>query len=374
MHGRTRRGRRTAVIGAVVGALTVLAVAASGNAVDTTTPTPAIAATSTPASTANTTAVAGGAIPPALLQRRNEVFDRIARLGTTLGKRAGFDFSVGVNPDTNTLVVDVFSDKSVKLPDLGAALRVENHVGGQLSDQVGASGGAPAQREGAGICTMGFAVRIKDSPDAPTGFFTVAHCFDETKPAASNKFRIRVDNGTIINGGVGHKYANRPADTDWGVVAFKKEIDSNAALGQVRAFANKPTLPVAGLREPVVGMKVCKHGAVTRTTCGEVTAVGVKRSARGIISDSLIQASLCTENGDSGGPLFTGRGPNGTTVEGVGLAKGGESFPDPKNPNGRKVCGEKVGKPNISFFVPLSLALAQANAQAPQNDISLLTQ
>ena len=102
--------------------------------------------------------------------------------------------------------------------------------------------------------------------------------------------------------------------------------------------------------------------------------MGVKRSARGIISDSLIQASLCTENGDSGGPLFTGRGPNGTTVEGVGLVKGGESFPDPKNPNGRKVCGEKVGKPNISFFVPLSLALAQANAQAPQNDISLLTQ
>ncbi len=370
MHARTRRRRRTAAIGIVAGALTLLTVAAASNAVDSTTPS-STAAPNTP----STTAVASGAIPPALLQRRNEVFDRIARLSTTLGKRADFDFSVGVNPNTNTLVVDVFSDKKVKLPDLGAALKLQNHVGSQLSESSGVSGGAsterPLIRDHVDVCTVGFAVRINNSPNAPTGFLTNAHCFDETKPAASNKFRIRADNGTTIDG-VGHKYANRPADADWGVVALKKEIDPDEALGQVKAFANKPTLPVTGLREPFVDMTVCKHGTTTQTTCGEVTAVGVRRSFENIISDDLIQTNVCVEDGDSGGPLFTDPTPNATTVEGVGLVKATTVL---QEPNGKEwVCGEKFGEPNVAWFEPLSLVLTQANAQAPQNDISLLTQ
>ena len=360
MHAHTRRRRRTAVIGTVAGTLTLLAVAAAGNAVDTTAP-----------NTPTTTAVADGAIPPALLQRRDEVFDRITRLDTTLGKRADFDFSVGVNPNTNTLVVDVFSDKSVRLPDLGAALKLENHIGGQPSETADVSGGALIQREN-GVCTLGFAVRIDNSPNAPTGFLTNAHCFDETKPAANNQFRIKMDNGTIINGGVGHKYGNRPSDADWGVVALKNDIDPNEALGRVQVFGNK-TAPVTGVREPVVGMRVCKRGVKTQTTCGEVTAVGVKRSIKNIIADGLIQTSVCVENGDSGGPLFTGR-PKVVAAEGVGLVKGSQTYPDPENPNGPTICGEKIGEPNVSWFVPLSQALTQANAQAPQNDISLLTQ
>ena len=100
--------------------------------------------------------------------------------------------------------------------------------------------------------------------------------------------------------------------------------------------------------------------------------MGVRRVDNGIISDGLIQTSVCAEKGDSGSPLFTGR-PNVTTVEGVGLLTGSEKFPNPEHPNGPKICGEKVGEPNISWFVPLSLALTQANAKAPQNDIRLLT-
>ena len=367
MHARTRRRRRTAAIGTLAGTLTLLAVAAASNAVDTT-PTP-----NTP-----TTRAADGAIPLALLQRRNKVFDRITRLSTTLGKLADFDFSVGVNPNTNTLMVDVFSDKKVKLPDLGADLKLENHLGGKVSEAAGASGGArierPINRELVYACTMGFAVRINNSPDAPTGFLTAAHCFDETQPAASNTFRITADSGITVNG-VGHKYANRrPADADWGVVAvLEKDILLNEALGQVKAFGNK-TFPVTGLREPAVGTKVCKHGNKTQTTCGEVTAVGVRRADDGIIEDDLVMANMCAEQGDSGGPLFTDPTPNATTIEGVGINDSTLLYYD-TDPNGKqKVCGEEVGEPNVSWFVPLSLALTQANAQAPQNDISLVTQ
>ena len=100
----------------------------------------------------------------------------------------------------------------------------------------------------------------------------------------------------------------------------------------------------------------------------------VSRVVNGIIEDDLIQTNMCAEQGDSGGPLFTDPTPNATTVEGVGIVKGSH-YHSKEEPNGKKwVCGEKVGKPNVSWFVPLSLALTQANAQAPQNDISLLTQ
>ena len=219
---------------------------------------------------------------------------------------------------------------------------------------------------------MGFAVRINNRQNASTGFLTAAHCFDETKPAVSNKFRIKADNGIIVDG-VGHKYGFRPIDNDWGVIAIKNEYHfTDRALGKVKDLGNE-TVPVTGLREPFVGMKVCKHGTKTQTTCGEVTAVGVRRMIGGTIEDDLIQTSVCSERGDSGGPLFTGR-PNVITVEGVGLVVGGETFRDPTNPNGDEVCGEKVGEPSIAWCVPLSLALTQANSVPPQNDISLLTQ
>ena len=218
---------------------------------------------------------------------------------------------------------------------------------------------------------MGFAVRIKNRRNAPTGFLTAAHCFDDTKPAVSNKFRIKVDNGKIIDV-VGHKYGIQPLDSDWGVVALKNDVDPDEALGKVKAFGNK-TFPVTGVREPFVGMKVCKYGIETQTTCGEVTAVGVRRSWANLIHDGLIMANTCAETGDSGGPLFTDPTPNATTVEGIGIATGGESFLNPKNPKGQKICGEKVGKPNITYYLPLSQTLTQANDVPPQNDISLLT-
>ena len=176
------------------------------------------------------------------------------------------------------------------------------------------------------------------------------------------------DNRVIIDG-VGHKYANRPADADWGVVALKKETSRNKALGQVKAFGDK-SFPVTGVRDPAVGMTVCKHGTTTQTTCGEVTAVGVRIALNGEIVDDLIQTSVCVRHGDSGGPLFTDSTPNATTVEGVGLNDSTFLY-DEEDPQG--ACGEEVGEPNISWFVPLSLALTQANAQTPRNDISLRT-
>lgn len=68
-----------------------------------------------------------------------------------------------------------------------------------------------------------------------------------------------------------------------------------------------------------VGRKVTRIGSTTGQHSGVVTAVGVTvRYPGGALVRNLIQADICAEPGDSGGPLFSGRHALGITSGAAG--------------------------------------------------------
>lgn len=96
-----------------------------------------------------------------------------------------------------------------------------------------------------------------------------------------------------------------PAD-DYGTVLY-----SNSALAHPSAVNTYPgQLAITGVGTPFVGTAVCRSGATTGVRCGTITALNATVNyAEGIVY-GLIQANICAEPGDSGGPLYvpsTGR-------------------------------------------------------------------
>lgn len=65
--------------------------------------------------------------------------------------------------------------------------------------------------------------------------------------------------------------------------------------------------PISRVADSVQGMRVCKSGRTTATTCGTVTALGVSVSYNGTIVRNLVQASFCAAEGDSGAAVFAAR-------------------------------------------------------------------
>jgi hypothetical protein len=87
---------------------------------------------------------------------------------------------------------------------------------------------------------------------------------------------------------------------------------------------------ITGAANPAVGTNACASGGTSGVHCGQVTGLNYSVNlASGTVS-GLIRANICSEAGDSGGPLYAGSTGLGLTSIGSGnCTTGGTTFYQP---------------------------------------------
>ncbi|MEO3930830.1 S1 family peptidase [Micromonosporaceae bacterium B7E4] len=127
-------------------------------------------------------------------------------------------------------------------------------------------------------------------------------------------------------------------------------------------YSGSTTTQVTGYSDALVGSVVCKSGQTTGWTCGSIQQHNVPAKQMtypdgqvGLIH-GLTQANMCVNRGDSGGPVLAGSLAQGTTQSAVLYKADGT----PWTGIGNSYCGSQVGKPNISYYQPVSGTLWRA--------------
>lgn len=117
--------------------------------------------------------------------------------------------------------------------------------------------------------------------------------------------------------GIGPSVASEFPDTDYGLVA-----DNSAdTRGDVDRY-DGTMQPITAVGVPFVGERVCASGQTTGLTCGQITALDQTVDyGNGDVVHGLIETTVHTDRGDSGGPLFAGS-------TGLGTVSGGDGTTD----------------------------------------------
>jgi hypothetical protein len=206
------------------------------------------------------------------------------------------------DPSTGALTVGL--DDTVPASAAGALTRAVARSGGAVVREPGAlrrrtAGADPFFGATGGRCLIGFNARAL--PDYY--FLTSAHCVPSV--------------GSTVYGDAAHTVvlgvvATRNATYDYALVHY-----TNAAVAKPSAV-NVHTgvlAPITGFGAGYVGQAVT-HSGQSGVHNGRITALNATVNyAEGTVY-GLIRASVCSEPGDSGGPLFAG-------TAGLGMASGG---------------------------------------------------
>lgn len=174
------------------------------------------------------------------------------------------------------------------------------------------------------VCSAGFAA-TKDGRDV---FITAGHCAE-----GNQTFKRK---GTTLGKTAAYSFPNDD-------MAYATLASGWEGVGAVDRH-NGRGVRVDGAKEAPVGTAVCKSGRTTQWTCGTIKAKNVTVNYRGKnkidVVKGLTMTDTCTEGGDSGGSWLAGTQAQGVTSGGAGYGA-------------QKVCGEKVGKPNVAYYAPL---------------------
>jgi streptogrisin C len=183
------------------------------------------------------------------------------------------------------------------------------------------------------LCSTGFAGL--DSANRNI-VLTAGHCLTSRPVPYRNGYQI----------GSTKSFQFGPAD--WGV--FYNQYPTWWQPYAAVATYNGSTMAVRGTwGAPPIGATSCKSGRTTGWTCGVIQAKNVTvRYDTGQTLYGMVQHNACTEGGDSGGSVMSSGG------YALGLTSGSSYF----WLNGKKVCGAKVGRPNVSYYQPIAPVLS----------------
>ncbi|MFR9801368.1 S1 family peptidase [Pseudonocardia sp. RS010] len=186
---------------------------------------------------------------------------------------------------------DVVDVRLVGAPSPGTTALLEGIDPGLLRIETGA--GVPRHQDlrggqritgGTTRCTLGFSA----GSGAQDWIITAGHCTRESDEWLDSE-------GEVI--GDGARTAGRGVD-----------------VGAVPVTAATPALPevasqaVRGVEPAPIGSTVCLYGSTSGKTCGPVTARNRTVNFDGEQQRGMVVASICTAQGDSGGPYITADG------------------------------------------------------------------
>lgn len=173
-------------------------------------------------------------------------------------------------------------------------------------------GGDPYYVAG-GRCTVGFTAYRGSRP----GFVTAGHCGNVgTSVRAADQTPLGIFGGSVFPGG----------DMAWVEVGPGWTIHPYVRSGGT-------LFPVRGSRPAPIGSSVCRTGSTTGWHCGTIQQYNVTVNyPQGTVS-GLARTTLCSEPGDSGGPVLSGDQAQGIISGGSGnCSSGGTTFFQPINP------------------------------------------
>jgi len=246
---------------------------------------------------------------------------------------------------------------STELGDLAQATVETAQLG--VTAEVGA--GHTTLRNGdRNMCTTGWTVDVVDGPDPADryqGVMTAGHCFRFREPPENTELSVETTFGDTVATGLAYAYG--PVG-DFGYLRLNSddEVFGVAVTPDGEKFVRQ-------LGDPVSGSTICKVGASTNETCGQIERVNISvvimHDGESFLMRGMVRASYCAMGGDSGGPVYasyTGFGATDSSVIAIGLHSSSIRYPrlidGPEGPDLELVCGEMVGQPNESYFQPLS--------------------
>jgi streptogrisin D len=251
------------------------------------------------ASTARQVRAAGAS--PRLVARSLRRLERI-KAALDAVKRAPTGSSWSVDLPSNSVLVSVPAGGGAtttgflaRARSYGGAVRVERTA----AVQTHAFYGGQAILRGGSRCSAGFNTR---SGSGRNYVLTAGHC---TNLGGT----WRTSGGQTI----GPVAASSFPGNDYGAIRISDPaaLDPRGGVLYFGAFRD-----ITGASRVPVGSSACKTGSTTGTTCGTVQAYNVTVNyAEGTVF-GLTRTNICTQPGDSGGPLFAGSLAQGITSGG----------------------------------------------------------
>ncbi|MEU1276399.1 S1 family peptidase [Streptomyces sp. NPDC005799] len=207
---------------------------------------------------------------------------------------------------------------------LGNIVNASAETGGLATQEdVGIAGASMAGvTEGKGgpfitNCTAAWAVDIADpNGGVPgNGVMTAGHCFDVDDDPQKTEYDI--DTTAAGNTQAKGEFFTFGAAGDYGYLRLQRDRGTTV-------MPNSGNV-VEAIEEPVVGATVCKDGAETGETCGQIKRVGVTLITRhgdvNFLVKGMVRTDYCAIVGDSGAPVYMdfdqAKGPLGIAALGV---------------------------------------------------------
>lgn len=268
---------------------------------------------------------------------------QLNKIVNTLNKVKDRNDVTSVTPDiTNDRVVITVTTKNAnselvkKAKKFGDAVELKEGKRNQI--QASASGGDKVSMESGGYCSAGFPATTRDGQKA---MVWAGHCVERQQNFYTQEGHFATHGDTEF-----HSYDGLP-DRDLGYVILSpgSELSTDVnTYGSGLAISDSSR----GAWQAPVGTDICRTGATSGVTCGQVTAynttVDYTDDAGQLVASvsGLGASTVCTASGDSGGAYTSGGYAVGMTSGGPSLQRCGF--------NGGYIDGQ-------SYFQPVTDAL-----------------